>query len=401
MMWDDEKSARRFRPRPAGLVALALALLIAPGVAAAADHRDGPRFNGSGPDIRVFGNLDLNDLYIFPSPVHRDNTVLILTTGGTGVGFVTPAFFCPGCLYEFRIDNTGDNVDDLTIGFVFSNPDRFHRQNYRAFLTDRRGRSTLLAQGTTGRNAPIRGGGAATAGLFDDPFFFDATAFAIFNRLVAAGAPLGERVAPFTGTPFPTSNERDIRTPRPPNNFFANTNVLAIVLDIPRIRLQSNARNTRISVWGRDTLPDGVTQFDRVAIPAVATTIVPPGAMQDQFNSATPRDDVAFRPAVAQRIQLAYGADAATAEAIAATVLPDRLPFRTTSRDGFNDGLTLKLNGRRLSDDVVDAELKLLTGGALTSDRVVNDSVFRKTFPYMGPALPLKAAARRDQSGGR
>jgi hypothetical protein len=63
------------------------------------------------------------------------------------------------------------------------------------------------------------------------------------------------------------------------------------------------------------------------------------------------------------------------------------MPFRTTSSAGF-------LNGRQLQDDVIDAELALLTDGALTSDRVVNDSVFSRRFPYLGPPLPRSAINR-------
>jgi hypothetical protein len=56
------------------------------------------------------------------------------------------------------------------------------------------------------------------------------------------------------------------------------------------------------------------------------------------------------------------------------------LTIDTSSSDGF-------LNGRRLQDDVIDAELGLVTNGALTSDCVdSNDAVFSTTFPYLAPA---------------
>ena len=38
------------------------------------------------------------------------------------------------------------------------------------------------------------------------------------------------------------------------------------------------------------------------------------------------------------------------------TVLPDMMPFNVNSSAGFNNGLNLTLNGRRLTDDVIDAE---------------------------------------------
>lgn len=173
------------------------------------------------------------------------------------------------------------------------------------------------------------------------------------------------------------------------------------MIEIPRFRLQSSRNNPNIAVWLRAVTPDG-TQFDRTALPAVNTTIVPPPSafpmgtfspmfgLQEAFNQqSVPLTDPMFRPIVSQRIQFAYGASPATADQLAATLLPDIMPFNTTSRAGFNDGLTLTLNGRRLADDVVDAELAALTEGALTTDRVVNDSVFRRRFPYLGTALPI------------
>ncbi len=72
--------------------------------------------------------------------------------------------------------------------------------------------------------------------------------------------------------------------------------------------------------------------------------------------------------------------------------------FDTLNRTGF-------LNGRRLDDDVIDAELNLLTDGKLTSDRVGNDSVFRVNVPYLGAPLPrpsiraMKAAVEFQDSG--
>jgi hypothetical protein len=37
-----------------------------------------------------------------------------------------------------------------------------------------------------------------------------------------------------------------------------------------------------------------------------------------------------------------------------------------------------------LADDVIDAELNLITEGAITTDCVNNDSTFLGDFPYLG-----------------
>ena len=69
------------------------------------------------------------------------------------------------------------------------------------------------------------------------------------------------------------------------------------------------------------------------------------------------------------------GSDPALADAL----LPDILTFDTSAAAGF-------LNGRQLADDVIDAELQLITGNSAASDNVANDSTFRSAFPYVGVA---------------
>jgi hypothetical protein len=243
------------------------------------------------------------------------------------------------------------------------------------FSINASGQAPMIAKGVTGRTANIKGGGQVTAGIFDDPFFFDLLAFLKFEAAVQAGAPLGDRVAPFL-------------PPNLPNNFFANFNALAIVLEIPRVKLQSSRSNTHIGVWIRTEING--QQFDRTALPAVSTaTLFAQSAalpnLQDTFNTLVPSQDAALRPEAARRIVSAYGVTQAQADGLAAAFLPDIMPFDTASGSGF-------LNGRQLMDDVIDAEFSLLTAGALKSDRVINDSKFRVKFPYLGAALPVAAS---------
>ena len=63
--------------------------------------------------------------------------------------------------------------------------------------------------------------------------------------------------------------------------------------------------------------------------------------------------------------------------ALAAILLPDILTIDTSIPSGF-------LNGRTLSDDVIDAALGLVSGGAITTDCVAaNDVAFGASFPYL------------------
>ncbi len=327
----------------------------------------------------------------------------MIMTLSAAAGVVGPAHFNSGAVYEFRIDNTGDTVSDVIFELMFSAPNAQGRQSYslRLIATSPYRYNSIIAHGVTSigsdksfRSTELAGGGAIAAGLFDDPFFFDLIAFNKFIALADVDAPLPVRVAPFMA-------------PNIPNDFFGNFNALAIILDVPSVWLRSGPGKPNISLWCR-TLADvgdgrGFAQYDRMGIPAINTAVIqpgmprgnppqPPGEVvppismldEDNYNLLTPDDDAALRPIASARIQFAYGVTESYADGVAAFVLPDVLPFNTMSYNGFP-------NGRQLANDVIDAEFSILTNGALTSDRVVNDSVFRLSFPYIAPPLPRMA----------
>jgi hypothetical protein len=162
------------------------------------------------------------------------------------------------------------------------------------------------------------------------------------------------------------------------------------------MRIQSNRNNPNITAWIRSVADigdgRGFAQFDRTAIPSINTVVTPlsrtingeiiPSGLQDQFNFLTPADDPGLRPIAARRLVTVFGLSEATANQLANAFLPDVAAFNTTSSAGF-------LNGRKLTDDVIDAELGLLTNNAVTGDRIPNDSFFRRTFPYIGTPNPV------------
>jgi hypothetical protein len=194
----------------------------------------------------------------------------------------------------------------------------------------------------TGEDIAIPGGGRMHAGLFDDPFFFDLVAF---------------------------QNGLDFCNPG--TDFFAGANVSAIVLEIPSRLL----RATNVGIWARTTI-DGDPTFDRMARPAINTVFIP-SDQKDAFNAGLPKNDQRdFRDEVIATL-LALGNDEATANALADVLLPDLLTFDTSSSAGF-------LNGRQVQDDVIDTELSLISGGAITTDCVdANDKPFPGVFPYL------------------
>lgn len=294
----------------------------------AADHLDAPSLEGN-------GHLDINDLYAFQSPTNADNTVFVMTVNPFAGVLSGTEFGQADVEYEFLIDNDGDAMADLTYGATFfGNPSG--GQNMIVTRDD-----ASLGFGATGGIVPLEGGGMAQAGVFDDPFFFD---LAGFNDGLS-----------FTG-----------------DDTLAGANVSAIVLEIP----SSQLGGPNIGVWAR-TLSEH-HQVDRIGRPAINTVLIP-SARKDEFNQTAPAQDLAnFGDDVHAAITSL--SNTANADALTPILLPDILTFDVSSADGF-------LNGRGLADDVIDAELNLLTTGGVTGDGVdMNDLPFPGTFPYLASA---------------
>ena len=93
------------------LTALAVVATTA-GVVLASDHQDTP-------EVELHPRLDINDVYAFPGAT-PDRLVLAVTTSSplTPAGSVGRGFD-PGLLYQIKIDNTGDAVEDLVLQFAF------------------------------------------------------------------------------------------------------------------------------------------------------------------------------------------------------------------------------------------------------------------------------------------
>ena len=117
-------------------------------------------------------------------------------------------------------------------------------------------------------------------------------------------------------------------------------------------------------------------QVDRFGKPAVATVFIST-SQKDAFNTAAPAGDVANYTAAVVGVLTAFGHP--NPAGLAAALLPDVQPINTSQPTTF-------LNGRRLHDDVITAELGLIFGSnsALNDDHVdANDVPFRSQFPYL------------------
>ena len=319
-----------------GFLALALAFGLVALPVRAADHLDGPM-------AKHDGRLDITDVYAFQSPSNPANTVLIMNVDPVA-GVLSPTTFHPKGSYDFKIDTNGDAKEDITYKITFSAVSN-GTQNVTLRRVPAGGSSAVLAQGQTGANIAVKGGGRLRVGVFDDPFFFDLDAFR--NGLAFCPGGIG-------------------------TNFFAGLNVASIVLEVP-----SSSLGTNIGVWARTTLGD--QQIDRMGRPAINTVFEHTDAGKDAFNAGIPRHDQRDFHQDVYNTLIALGNTPAYAEAVTNILLPDILTFNTSSSAGF-------LNGRGLADDVIDTELSVVSNGAITTDCVANDSNFSNTFPYLAPA---------------
>jgi hypothetical protein len=345
-------------------LALAAAVALGPVSARGADHLDGPRLQVA---PTVLGNLDINDVYIFQAP-NPQQTVMIMTLS-PAAGVLGPAMFSTFGTYQFLIYNTGTTSPNLTIQFNFGALNAKGQQPFTYEAFNPAGQVLLAGAGLSRQNNALKVGGAVRPDIYDDPFFFDLNAFNKFKAEALAGNPNAADV-------FLKRGVTNI-----PNNFFAGFNVMAIVVQVPSVLLQSSRKDTMIGITARTLIPDNV-QFDRMGRPAINTVLIP-DTDKDLFNSLVPAQDFYAVPIAAGELTKLFG-NPTTALAHAQFLLPDIMTFDTSSRKGF-------LNGRRLTDDVVDAELTLLSNGVVTTDGVPNDSLFRDTFPYMGSPNPKTA----------
>jgi uncharacterized protein DUF4331 len=329
----------------------------------AADHLDGPSLlTPPGGNLRA----DINDLFVFRSAT-ANKTVLALTTH-PAAGFVSPLDYATNVDYVIDIDRNGDAVADVAYAVRFgamssgSQPYTVTRYTGRNATTLAQG--IELGGGTTGSAADLKGGARAFAGLRSDPFFFDLGAF--LSQVAGVQGNLIPGVLDTRGRMFCDANT---------NDFFSILNANAIVLEVSNDILTEDGTGT-IGVWARTIGASG--QIDRMGRPAI-NTVFNHGAAKTTFNQEAPTDDRANFETSFRATLEHFGYDVPTAKAIAEILLPDVITYQVGS---MANGAAL--NGRGLADDVIDAELGIVTKGAITTDCVGPHGDYLASFPYVG-----------------
>jgi len=417
------------------LVVLFLGFAMMPG--RASSHREAPL-------ISADPQADTTDVYAFLSPDNPDMVTLIASY----IPFEDPAggpnFFRFGdsVLYEIKIDNNGDAVEDISYQLRFTsqvnNPNTFlygtgqirslddpNRNMFQTYTLSRvQGGTTVLIAGpmrtmydNIGVTTPNYGGngsgiyefrqpdgttGRVFAGQTDDAFFLD---LRVFDLLY--GGNLSE-----TGV-----------------DTLAGFNVHSIAIQVPKNSLKG--ASPIIGVWatasrpatttrqaGSETSTGAFVQVSRLGMPLVNEVVVPVG-QKDRWNGSRPVDDAQFLsyvtdPEVPKLLQAIYGIQAPSTPRndlvqvfltgvpglnmpsgvrasemlrlntdIGPVAAPARLGVLANDIAGFP-------NGRRLTDDVLDITVQaaagILTGarvGSLGDGVDRNDVAFRSSFPYL------------------
>lgn len=410
-------SPRRLLTRVLPVVGLTGALVAGMVSAAnASSHREAPL-------IAEDPVADLTDVYAFRSPDRADSVTLIVNVNPFELPSGGPNYhkFGDDVLYTINVDTNGDALPDVQYRFQFkttyTNPNTFlyntgpissvddpnlnRRQSYSVTEIDRRtGRRTVLgadlpvAPTNVGvRSTPnydalaqqavkdLPGGFKVFTGPRQDPFFGDIGS--IFD--LAGLRPLN----PAHLIPRPAENGR---------NSFAPYNVHTIALQVPTARLVKT--DPVIGVWATtsrrqfrvldDNTPGKLyswgewVQVARLGMPLVNEVVIPV-SQKDRFNGDVPSRDGQFatsvlQPELGKLIPVLYPGVTVPSTVSTGLGLGGREDLATiflTGIPGVNQPMNVKPaemlrlntstasafpNGRMLSDDVIDTELRAVAG---------------------------------------
>jgi uncharacterized protein DUF4331 len=396
------------------------------GAATASSHREAPL-------ISQDPTADNTDLYAFVSP-DKPSTATIISNWipgedpAAGPNYYT---FSPTARYDIYADTNGDGKPDITWQFRFKNlPSQYFLGNTQQSYTVTKivgGKSSVVGSGLMTppdnigpRSTPnydalaaqgihtLSDGSTIFAGQRDDPFFADVGA--IFD-LVAIRAGTGAN-----------GGGKD---------FLAGYGVHSIALQVPKSMLD-NGGNHVVGVWAA-TDRQKVTvsghkvqtkwvQVSRLGNPLINEVIIPTDK-KDYWNSTSPAQDSQFKSdytnpilaAVLEKLYPQFGPFQQSGRSDLVQVLLTGIPKLNETGTTLADELRLNLsipptpagqenrlgviggdnagypNGRRLGDDVIDIDERVV-GGVLIGHSLPlgdgvdgNDVPNLSSFPYVAP----------------
>ncbi|HSR90832.1 MAG TPA: DUF4331 family protein [Gemmatimonadales bacterium] len=208
---------------------------------AGSDHQDTPL-------VELNPRMDLTDVYAFPGSAPGRIVLVMNTSGFLSPGQTGSAAFDPNILYQFKVDNDGDYVEDKVIQVTFDGNTTSQTVHVRGPFTPTVtgammnvidfGASDL--SGGFNTNLGSASGIQAFAGPRDDSFFLDLeAAFCILpDRRPSTGA-LSQPCALAGGAAFRN----------PGVNYIEGFNVLSIVVELPSSMLENGAPG-KLNIWG-------------------------------------------------------------------------------------------------------------------------------------------------------
>jgi hypothetical protein len=404
------------------------AFLVLPGLAClsrslASDHAD---------TAEIFKRIggDMTDVYIFPSPVDPANVVLVLDCHGLIPGGEHDVSFDPRMLYQFKIDNDGDFVEDLVIQVKFGSPGPaqpvYVAGPYRPFTTGTKAIFAHRLPVVGAINEPFEPtpGMKVFAGLRADPFFFDVGRF---NSIFP------DRATPLTGRQVNFPSIRAANTPQLPGflppgeaaDFLVGLNCLSIVVELPRSALAPRRRPPGvIRLWETTSLFHGApdfeyVQFDRLARPVANEALATVTDRRHEHNDHdNPTDDANRAGGLITDIdgflQFPAGRSEPIRKVIESILVPDVMVADLSQSDhasylgyevvqALSGGKRSTFGGRALTDDVIDISLGIIFGNTIpklglapddgaelpsfATDNVGYDPTVKHTlaeFPYVG-----------------
>jgi hypothetical protein len=322
--------------------------------------------------------VDICDIYAFQKPEDTNKSILVLN-----VNPVAPTYadsFASEAVYELKVDTNADAIADIAYRFTFSTKENGMQKATVRHVSGEKAKGSgndgdIIFQDVAvsfGEEKQIEDMIAKTkshrmrredwneeeeyrffAGIRSDPFFFD-------MRMLEGMK---------NGTQFTSGADT-----------FLDKNVFSIILEVPNSALGSNPK---VGIWYRVLIPkDGnpFFQIDRMGRPFVSTAFTKEGD-RNTFNRIEPTEDrKLFAKKFSDHLEW-FGHSSDSAQKTALTLLPDILDYDYSSAKGYP-------NGRKLTDDIIDIQLAVLTNGRVTTDKVGPHQDLLTTFPYLGSPHP-------------
>jgi Domain of unknown function (DUF4331) len=212
----------------------------------ASDHQDTP-------EVELSPRFDVNDVYAFPAAT-PGRMVLVLGTSSPLTPAKTPSFTFGTKdqeLYQIKVDNTGDAVEDLVLQITFTGIAGQQRVTLQGPVKpNETGAANTLVNGKRFVSGPVNqvlggpDGIQVFAGPRDDPFFIDLEQF---FRIIQDRRPVSGPLSQLPGTPSASS----FRPVGQAFDFVRGLNDMAIVIELPTSMLVADPQHPgKFGVWG-------------------------------------------------------------------------------------------------------------------------------------------------------